>query len=355
MTNPEYFPEKEAFYKFIISFGIVALATILQLTIWPFISPTYYIFYYPAVIFSCIYGNGKIAILMSVFATQFFFVEPYYSFNLAWPNDYIRIVVFAFSGFAINEIVKRIVNLRSEAEISLKNLTEEKELREKFVYTLTHDLQTPLQAILLTAEMIQKGIDDPAKLKLTHRLLDNVSRIDRMIRDLLDSTRIRAGKPLPVHFEDMDMTDCIQKIITNLNSIYGERFRLLAPSSVRGYWSSDAIQRIVENLCINAVKYGDDKTPITVTITPIQEVMIELAVNNKGKVISPEELKTLFKPFERLHDKERKGWGIGLTLVKGLCQAHGAKLQVNSNNEDGTTFTITFWRDSRRAIIQDYE
>jgi signal transduction histidine kinase len=230
---------------------------------------------------------------------------------------------------------------------SLKNLGElqkEEQLREQFVATLSHDLRNPLTAAKTTAELLLKFPDRPeAREQLLRKTVHALDRADRMITDLLDATRIKAGKKIPIHFFTCDLTAVVRGALDELSMSYGNRFVLHAPEHVHGYWAGDAIRRVVENLCSNAVKYGAKDKSVAVTLTTENERLI-LSVHNFGHSIPQEQQARLFQPFQRTHTAERSGkhgWGLGLVLVRGIAEAHGGTVNVRSTEDAGTTFTIS--------------
>lgn len=339
--------QKLRFYKYSISAFIIGLATFIQQLLWKFVQPAPFIFYFPAIILASIYGSGVFAIILTVLCAQYFFFEPYYSFQLNWPQDFIRHAVFFISAYMLNALVKKEVKSKLEAESALEIFQSERELREKFVSTLTHDLQTPLTTAKLATQLIVKNPDPENLKKNTDRITHNLNRIENMIRDLLDTNKIRAGKKIPLEVEEMDLCKCLRTISTDLTTIHGDRFLVNIPESVVGFWCQDAIRRITENLCSNAIKYGSETSAVTLTVEEDPK-MVHLKIHNLGDTIPHDELELLFKPFERSKfTKGKKGWGLGLTLVKGLTEAQGGRISVTSD-ETGTTFTVSLPRDVRK-------
>jgi signal transduction histidine kinase len=171
-----------------------------------------------------------------------------------------------------------------------------------------------------------------------------------MIHNLLDAHRIRAGKRLPLTIERYDMKDLVDEVVKGLSLVHGDRFVVDAEPDVTGFWSWDAMRRALENLLNNAVKYGDPKAPVTIRLRATEDRKMSLSVHNQGVPLAGEDQARIFLPFERGKSAERtgaRGWGIGLTLVKGIVDAHGGTVTVESNREDGTTFTIRNPMDSR--------
>lgn len=233
----------------------------------------------------------------------------------------------------------------SEAALrqSFVSLQEERELRERFVSTLAHDLRTPLTATKMSSQLLLRSAGDPARLqKLASRISDNVERADQMIRDLLDANRLQAGEKLPLEVDRCCLSEVVRQTLEELSSIHGDRFVLRAPATLEGFWNCSAIRRILENLCGNAVKYGAPHLPITVSLEE-EGGKVTLQVHNEGMPIPATELPHLFEPFRRssaARASGERGWGLGLTLVKGLVEAHGGSVSVSSSEAQGTLFTV---------------
>jgi PAS domain S-box-containing protein len=230
-------------------------------------------------------------------------------------------------------------------------LEEERELRERFVATLSHDLRTPLTTAKLNAQMLARKGSDPTLLhKLTARISENLDRADQMIRDLLDANRIQAGQTLSIELSDCDLTEVARDTLEELSLVHGDRFVLNAPEATRGHWSCGGLRRIIENLCNNAIKYGARDRPVTVGVAQSGPDEVSLSVHNWGEPISPEDQQVLFQLYRRTGSAQsgaQKGWGLGLTLVEGLAKAHRGRVGVESTRDTGTTFTVTLARDPR--------
>jgi PAS domain S-box-containing protein len=234
----------------------------------------------------------------------------------------------------------------------ITELEQERELRERFVATLSHDLRTPLTAAQISVQMVERNPDtNPSNRKLAHRISDSLERLDNMIRDLLDANRIRAGEKLPIETEHLKIKQMAASTLEELSTVHGDRFRLEANTEIEGYWSKSGIRRIVENLCNNAIKYGSEHKTVQVEVTLIQEKgCVQLSVRNEGPVIPKEDQSRLFEPFKRSTSAltgGQRGWGLGLTLVKGIAEAHGGEVSVVSSEGTGTIFSVILPIDSR--------
>ncbi|WP_408097170.1 ATP-binding protein [Peredibacter sp. HCB2-198] len=355
MKAREYLQRLKCFpiYKYLLTLFIVSTTTLIQYFLWPLLNPAPFILYFPAVLFCCFYGNGLFSILLSSICVQYFFVPPYDTIEIVWPKDPFRLLCFIFSTILIQRVVQKQLKAKKEVENVLEQLLEEKSARENFVSALSHDLQTPLTAIRLSTQLIHRKPEDTHK--NTERIIHNVNRIEQMVRDILDANKLRAGVPIPLEITEFNLVECVQNVMTELNMIHQNRFTLESPEVIMGFWSSDGIRRIVENLSTNAIKYGEENRPVTIRISATS-AEVEIEVHNEGHPIPPYEQANLFNLYKRsLSAKKsgKKGWGLGLTLVKGLTTTMGGSVRVNSREGFGTSFIITLPKDARAFIQTD--
>lgn len=150
-----------------------------------------------------------------------------------------------------------------ETRAEVQRLSLEQELRERFVSTLSHDLRNPLAAAKTSAEIIVRY---PCQMEkhsaLGSRIVRNVERADKMIQDLLDTNRIRAGERLPLLVSKCDLLETTNATLQELSMAAGDRFVLNAEESVVGYWSCEQLRRVIANLVTNALRYGTPHTPL---------------------------------------------------------------------------------------------
>ncbi|MBC7691441.1 MAG: GAF domain-containing sensor histidine kinase [Methylotenera sp.] len=261
-----------------------------------------------------------------------------------WSEDEIALLQDLTHSIMTEISLRRTTRLLNEKVIELQN---EKITREKFVGTLTHDLRSPLTASRLNAELILRKIEDPVLIrKYVGKIINGLTRVEQMIQNLLDTNLIAAGQHLPVYLEDCNLIQFVPQVIEDLALIHGQRFKFEAApesdASLSVRVSSDGIRRVLENLCSNAVKYGDPEAPIRVIVTQTADVS-RIAVHNRGNALSKEDQAKVFMPFHRSPsaiESRQSGWGIGLTLVQGVADSHQGSIQVQSSTEAGTEFTL---------------
>ena len=110
----------------------------------------------------------------------------------------------------------------------------------------------------------------------------------------------------------------------------------------------------MENLINNAIKYGSDKSPVTVSLEQNRQKTI-IKVHNEGPSIQREKIPQLFEQFQRAKETEgKKGWGLGLTVVQRMVEAHKGFIEVESDDIKGTTFIITLPNDPLSSSEEHY-
>ncbi|MGZ3699650.1 MAG: GAF domain-containing sensor histidine kinase [Bdellovibrionota bacterium] len=239
----------------------------------------------------------------------------------------------------------------AHSQEQVTEMASERDQREWFVSTLSHDLRTPLTSARMYADLI---IRQPQSIEVSRdraeKIVGEIKRADKMIHDLLDANLIRAGEKLRLEIDHCDLALLAEETKNVMAAIHGDRFNLkFGQAEIWGYWSRDALRRVLENLLNNAVKYGSSSQPITLSIEQ-SELSTHVAVHNEGNPISMEDQARVFEQFTRTDSAQksgRKGWGLGLALVHGIVAAHGGKVWVESRPWDGTTFHINIPNDAR--------
>lgn len=221
-------------------------------------------------------------------------------------------------------------------------------LREKFAAALTHDLRGPLGAASTALELILIN-NDPAMLRVfAVKALQNVQRMDGMIRELLDSMAFHGGEQIPLRMSQFDILEVVKEVQVDTAGIQGARIEI-AGVSVIGWWDRSSLRRALENLVSNAIKYGHESRPITIRVQESHGRLI-LHVHNEGTPIPPDEQQAIFQMYRRTESAQltqRQGWGIGLPYVRAVAESHGGSVVTDSTPERGTTFTIEVPVDCR--------
>ncbi|HTE52476.1 MAG TPA: ATP-binding protein [Kofleriaceae bacterium] len=225
-------------------------------------------------------------------------------------------------------------------------------LREQFVSVLMHDLGGPLEAARAGAERLRGPhlVDDPERVAAA--IVQDLDRMEWMVRGLLDVHQIRSGKRLPLRLSDCDLGAIAREAMEELRAAHGDRFQLHADSGVRGMWSPDQLRRAIWNLALNGAVHGAASRLVTISVTG-GRAGAEVAVHNEGPEIPAEIQEELFHPFSlpgsAIHGS-RCGWGLGLIFVWGCAEAHGGQVVAESRAGEGTTFRLRIPCDARPYV-----
>lgn len=239
---------------------------------------------------------------------------------------------------------------RDKSRHDFSSLETAHEMTNKFVATLSHDLRNPIGNIEMALDLLVEEVPPTrSNLELLELMRRNLRRADAMLRNFLDTQRIKSGHAVPLKIEFSNLGDVVRDVLRDFSPIHGERFEMRGKACVEGYWCAERLKRVIENLLTNAVKYGGGETAITVNLSQDKQ-HTTLKVHNHGNPISPEEQQSIFQAFIRSKDSDEgthTGWGLGLAFVKGVAEAHGGSVAVTSGPDTGTTFTLRLPNDAR--------
>lgn len=226
-------------------------------------------------------------------------------------------------------------------------------LRAEWNAVIAHDLRQPLNAIALNAQLIARKKKDAADVgRPVEQIAHSARRLNRMINDLLDLSRLEA-RQLKLVRQPVDLASLVHVSVERMAAEAPDRrFDLRAPSSLPFVdIDADRIVQVLDNLLSNAIKYGAPETPIEVEIV-LRDLDLLVSIKNQGPGIAPEDLPHLFQRFHRVGtDKHShiKGVGLGLYIVQQLIEAHGGRVQAESTPGGKTTFCFTLPRSSKEA------
>lgn len=223
-------------------------------------------------------------------------------------------------------------------------------MRELFTASLTHDFRGPLSNAWNYLELMRRTRDEAQREQFAVRAVNNLKRIDQMIIGLLDVNRSNAGERMSLDVEESEAGGLVRAVLDEHTITAGARLLLSIDAPVTVYWGARRMSQAVNNLVENALKYGRADTPITVRVLETHD-RVHVSVHNLGEPISRADQATLFQPYRRAPSAARSGkdgWGLGLTLVEAIAEAHGGAVEVESTAEDGTTFTLDVLRDVRK-------
>jgi signal transduction histidine kinase len=218
--------------------------------------------------------------------------------------------------------------------------------KEMFLAILGHDLRTPLGAVMMSATVLLMSPDlGQPQQAAASRILTSGTRIKGMVNDLLDFTRTRLGAGIPLACADLDLGEVGRQTVEEVAAYHpGRDLRFETSGPVRGSWDGARLGQALSNLVGNAVQHGSPETPVTVGVRGVADE-VAVAVHNRGPVIPPAQLHQVFSPLKRIgrgdgppHDSG--SLGLGLYIANEIVKGHGGRIDVESSDADGTTFTV---------------
>ncbi|VUT25565.1 MAG: sensory histidine kinase AtoS [Candidatus Methanolliviera sp. GoM_oil] len=250
---------------------------------------------------------------------------------------------------ADGKVIGAIVNLRDITE--LKEREEELEAKntemERFIYTVSHDLRSPLITISGFAGMLKRDIEKNKREEIETDLmmiLDAVGKMDRLLKDTLELSRIGRITNPP---EDASFKDIVQEALKQMAGDIGSNekdIEITAKDSIRGrivYVDKERIVEVLTNLISNSIRYMGDQPEPKIDIGYLSDENV-FFVRDNGIGIPPDQHEKVFGLFYKM-DKDSEGEGTGLAIVKRIVEVHGGQIWIESEgkNREGSTFCFT--------------
>ncbi|MBN9681817.1 MULTISPECIES: ATP-binding response regulator [unclassified Corallococcus] len=249
---------------------------------------------------------------------------------------------------AVQEVSER-THARQQLEALTHDLQHALASRDSFLGVASHELKTPVTALLLHLEMTRRRLSpkrgEPPSLEKIASAMESaqrqVERMSRLVDELLDVSRIRAGK-LDLHMEESDPMELVHEVL----DIFREQLdqaqcvlQLRAELDLRVWWDRSRMQQVLTNLVSNAIKYAPG-TALGIGLRKHDDRLI-LYVSDGGPGIPPEHQDRVFERFERGGPpRSVHGLGLGLFIAQQIVQGHGGKLVLKSTPGQGAAFII---------------
>jgi PAS domain S-box-containing protein len=230
---------------------------------------------------------------------------------------------------------------QAERERLIDELTRTVRLNELFTGILGHDLRNPLQSMLTAAEILIRRAPDPKFGATAGRIITSGTRMNRMIEQLLDFTRIRAAGAPPIERTATDAAVIWRQAAEELALKGAGRVQFDHYGDTVGHWDPDRLAQVASNMLGNALRHGAPDGLVAVEVDGTDGTEVRVHVHNAGTI--PEELlPKIFEPFQSGERPRHRGEGLGLGLfiTRQIVNAHGGVVEVISNASHGTEFTI---------------
>jgi two-component system sensor histidine kinase KdpD len=240
----------------------------------------------------------------------------------------------------------------AQEALEAEALRRSDQIKTAVLRAVSHDLRSPLMAISTAASALARpdfDLDDRDRAELLATILDEAARLDRLVGNLLDLSRLQAGVAEP----EPELVAVDDLIVQALDELRGEGDRVdvsFPEESPAVQADAHQIQRVIANLLENALKYSSTSAPVHVHVTTTSsEVLVRIV--DRGPGVAPEELHSIFEPFQRgSQGGAARGAGLGLAIARGFAEANGGRIWAESRRGQGATFVLALPLASVEAV-----
>ncbi len=301
--------------------------------------------------------------------------EIAFAFSIAppWWRSLWAYGFYLFLGTALLVTIYRVrlsqARLKDRVEMEhfqAERIAEVDRLKSQFFANISHEFRTPLTLILGPAEQAIESTQEPSTRQKLHLIKNNTERLHTLVNQLLDFSQLESGT-MKLQVSRNDVVEFLRRTVMTFES-WAERKRInldFRPEieSASGYFDTDKLEKILNNLISNALKFTPEGGSVSVSLvcpkdqSPVSRYpanhiarkddwmtgFLEIRISDTGPGISAEHLPRIFNRFYRADEKHTiEGTGIGLALTKELVELHRGKVAVQSTPGKGSVFSVTF-------------
>jgi len=253
-------------------------------------------------------------------------------------------VLFALVSTAVAFLMRTSAEVVRRREQAWRmELEDSIQLRDAMLTGVTHDLRTPLTVIKVQTQLLRRQPGTSSIWSSLDQIERAATRMAGWIDELLEASKVNTGEAIPLDLEPVDLTLLARRAVAAHQQHTHRHVLTLEgdPEPVIGTWDASRLDRVLDNLLGNAVKYSPRGGRVCVRVEQ-RDGWAELVVYDEGVGIPPEDLGRIFNPFQRGSNVQGRiaGTGIGLSSTRRIVEQHGGRLEVNSEPGRGSAFTV---------------
>lgn len=245
---------------------------------------------------------------------------------------------------------EKLAHQRAQIEAQNQELIKAYRLKSEFIATISHELRTPMNAIMGFSQLLLRQYPDPLseqQLDMVQRIFDNSRNLLTMVNEVLDFSKIEANR-LELHPEPFQLSVPILTTVQELQALAVEKALILKAEipetlqSIQLINDPECLRRVLVNLISNAIKFTE-AGEVTLQLHQPQPDQIKISVVDTGIGMTPEQLSTIFDPFcqaDQSLTRHHSGTGLGLAITESLVKAMQGQISVSSQPGVGSTFTV---------------
>ena len=288
-------------------------------------------------------GPVLLVAALSALSWNFLFIPPLFTLHIAKIEDALTFAAYFIIAITVGGLTAQL-KAREHLAAQVQVAQESERLRKTLLDCVSHELKTPLAAIGAASQELSRltaNFQDSQILKeLAGEIRDGSHRLNRVVNNLLDMNRLESGVIRPKR-EWCDVRELLQSAVdTEHESLNGRDIRLDVPDEIPLALVDHAlIEQAVAKLLANAGTHTAPNLPIEIDAEYTNENLL-ISVSDRGPGIPPETTERLFEKFYRGDDRKTGGLGLGLSIARGLIEAHGGRLTVENRDGGGARFVI---------------
>lgn len=258
------------------------------------------------------------------------------------PVGWGQVLIAALSVVGLHLIIRLLSTSLADEQALRRQATDLSELKSQFIEIASHELRTPLTVAYGVVDLLHKRwdeLEEATRRRLLERAAHNARALVHVVETLLDFSRLGAGR-MVVDAGRADLAELVAWVVDRLEPrLSGHNVTLSVPRHAWAQADPRLLDRVVENLLVNAVTHTHAQTEITVAVrSGGREVTVE--VTDTGAGMDPDVVARLGTPFFRTGRSNvhgNRGLGLGLAICRQILQAHGSKLEIRSRPQSGST------------------
>jgi two-component system, OmpR family, sensor histidine kinase KdpD len=288
-------------------------------------------------------GPVLLVAALSALSWNFLFIPPLFTLHIAKLEDALMFATYFIIAITVGSLTAQL-KAREHLAAQVQLAQESERLRKTLLDCVSHELKTPLAAIGAASQELSRlaaNIQDSQVLKeLAGEIRAGSRRLNRVVDNLLDMNRLESGVIRPKR-EWCDVGELLQSAIDiERESIDGREIRLDVPKEIPlALVDHTLIEQAVAKLLANAGTHTPARLPIEIDAEYANNHLV-ISVADRGPGIPPDATERLFEKFYRCDNRKTGGLGLGLSIARGLIEAHGGKLTVENRDGGGARFTI---------------
>jgi two-component system sensor histidine kinase KdpD len=313
-------------------FGLKEVAPVLSLGV-------LYVFAVLPVAISYGLGYAIVVSVASMLAFNFFFLPPVHTLALTDSENWVALAVYLVTAVVVSELAA-VARRRSLAAVEAEALRRSDSVKTAVLHAVSHDLRSPLTAIRAAGEGLESGslrLDEHDRAELLETIRIETARLERLVSNLLDLSRLEAGAALPEP-ELWPVDELVSRALEALGADAARISVINAGDPPPARVDIAQLERVLVNVLENALRLSSPADPVEVEVRELAGE-IQIRVSDQGPGLDPDDLDRIFEPFEH-GERGPRGTGLGLAIARGFAAANECRLWAEARPGSGATFVL---------------